>query len=210
MTITKTTIKDALNAELKKSETITGTEFLRAVRAGLRWLSGQARWSCLHNSKEDYTTSEGDKYIAYPDNFRVLDYIVVNDGNNDSAPLTKISYEKWLKQREDESSADYDEPDSFAKRLRRFYLEPRPDSNGGSNYTIKVWFWRYHPDQATILFGEDFEEVVNNAVIAAYMKQKGRHVKEQYYRALATAEVRRLRPDHEDKKPRRVKYRDMG
>ena len=211
MTITRTTIITALNEELNASESTTpSARMLRAMRTGLRFVSGLARWSCLHTSKTDYTTAAGDESIAWPANFRELDVIKVNDGTYDSAPLTEISYEKWQEHREDETTADYDQPEEFARREQKFYLQPRPDANSGSNYTVKVYYWRWHPDDSTILFGEDFEEVVNNAVIAAYLESKGRHVQAQYYKALAVGGAAELERTHAvDRKPRFIKYHDL-
>ena len=181
----------------------------RAIRAGLRWLSEQARWSVLHTSAESTTTS-GTQYVDYPANYRLPDKITVNDGTYESKALSRITFAKWCFNREDETSGDYDEPENYAIRRRRFYLDPIPDDNGGSNYTVTIWYWRYHPDQTSILFGEDFEQAVNYAVIAAYLEGKGRHSKAQYYRALAATEVALLRPGHSDKIERFTKYRDMG
>lgn len=216
MSITVANVITDLNDELTLSESTTtaSTAVKKAMTKALRWLSKRARWGCLHTSKEDYTTSAGDESIAWPDNFRVLDSIVVNDGTYDSKPLTKITYNKWLKRRADETSADYDEPEEYAERAQKFYLDPRPDANDGSNYTIKVWYWRWHPAitavSTPILFADVFKEAIVAATIAAYLDGKGRHAKAQYYWGLAENESDDLRRDFEDKKPRNVKYRDLG
>lgn len=216
MSITVASVITSLNDKLILDESITtaSTAVKDAMSKAVRWLSKRARWSCLHTSKEDYTTTEGDESIDWPDNFRVLDGIVVNDGTNDSEPLSEITYNKWLKRRKDESSADYDEPEEFAPRGEKFYLDPRPDANNGSNYTVKVWYWRWHPAitaiATTILFGDVFKEAIVAATIAAYLDGKDRHVKAQYYWGLARNESDDLKKDLADKKPRNVKYRDLG
>lgn len=215
MSIDVASVITDLNDELTLSESTStlSTAVKKAMTKGLRWLSKRARWSCLHQSKEDYTTA-GDSSIAWPDNFRVLDRIVVNDGTYDGKPLKKITYERWLKRREDESIADYDEPEEYAARGEQFYLEPKPDNNDGSNYTVKVWYWRWHPAitaaDTAILFADVFKEAILAATIAAYLDGKSRHVKAMYYRGLAEVESDGLKPDFEDKKPRTVKYRDLG
>lgn len=216
MSITVANVITDLNDELTLSESTdtASTAIKKAMSKAVRWLSKRARWSCLHHSKEDYSTSEGDESIAWPDNFRVLDGIVVNDGTYDSKPLTKITYNKWLKRRADETTADYDEPEEYADRGEKFYLDPLPDSNDGNNYTIKVWYWRWHPAitavDTTILFGDVFKEAIVAATIAAYLDGKDRHVKAQYYWGMAGNESDDLKRDHADKKLRNVKYRDLG
>jgi len=212
MSITIAAIVADLNDDLNKSESgsTLSTAMLKAFSRGLRWLSRRARWSCLHASKEDYAIVNATEYIAEPDNFRELDAIVVNDGSDDSAPLDEMSFSAWLEYREDETTADYDEPEKYAHRLKRFYLHPIADGS----YTGKLWYWKWHPAieaaDDTILFTDEFYDAVLAAVESAYLEGKGQLAKSQYYKVRAEEEVGDLRPQHEDRKPGRVKYHDMG
>lgn len=179
------------------------------MRNGLRWLSRQDKWSCLHTSANQATTT-GTETIEYPANFRVLDEIIINDGDYDYKPLSEISFEEYKKLRAEETSSNYGRPRQFARRGEKFYLYYVPDSNDGDNYTAKVYYWRYHPDETTILFSEDFEEVINNAVIAAYLEDKGRHSKAVYYQAKAKGQAEELSQRHcPDRKPTKIPYKDL-
>ena len=215
MAITVANCITDLNDQLKVSESTDSpsTAVLNALTKALRWLSRQANWSCLHTSASP-TTTEGAQSVDYPANFRKLDYIVVNDGTYDGKPLTKITFRKWLRKRRDETSADYDEPTKFAQRGKKFYLEPRPDSNDGNNYTVTVWYWRWHPGIAalgtTILFPDEFSQVVFDAFAGAYLDRKGRHGKARYYWGMAEKGALELEGDFADRKARIIKYRDMG
>lgn len=201
-----------VNGDLNRAESVAALSptMEKALNRALRWLSRQGRWGCLHTSKLDYAVVAGDQYIAYPDNFRVLDQIVVNNGTYDSAPLERIDFEEWIKHREDESAGDYDEPEQFAERERRFYLEPRPEGA----YAVKVWYWRWHPAIAaiggTILFPEEYYDALIAAVDAAYLEGLKQLSVSQYWWARAQAEVADLFGDYDETEPGRVKYNDMG
>jgi len=202
--MTKAQIVTVLNSRLNRSE--TATTLAEAIKAGLKFVSDFARWPCLWHSAE-YTTSEGDDNIAWPADFNELDRIVVNDGDNDSDPLTEITFREWLRNREDESSSNYDEPRHYAERGQYFYLDPPPDDN---NYTITVYFWRYHPDQDTILFPESFREAVFNAVMGKYIEAKGASETfmkaANYYLSISVREMNKLPRDERES---RVKYHDI-
>lgn len=213
MSLTTAKMVSRLNADLQTAEseptfTAGGTNnLLIRRREALAWLSRQALWSCLHTSEEGSALAEGSAYISFPSNFRILDAIVLNDGSDDGEPLKKLDggYPALLKKKEDLTSADYDEPEYYVQRLRRFYLWPVADGA----YTPTTHYWRYHPDQSDILFGDDFEEALYCAFIAAYLDGKGRHAKARYYWTKAEAAVRDLKPDFADERHVTCRYRDL-
>jgi hypothetical protein len=200
MDITQTTITEALNAILNASETTT--TLARATRAGLRWVSEQGKWSCLHEQSPSYSLTRGVNSMVWPDNFRKLDMIRLHDGTQDLPPLERTTF-KGL-ERFGSYASQYGQPTKFVQREKKFELNKMCDVS----YTALVWYWRYHPDQAEILFGEEFEQAVNYAVISAYLEERGRHAKAQYYRRLAADAL--PAGDAEDKKERITKYRDLG
>jgi hypothetical protein len=202
MSFTKDNIVTALNSRLGRSE--TSTTIAEIIKAGLKFVSEGGLWPCLWNSKEDYTIESGTSYLDWPTDFRVLDEIRINDGTYDGDPLDEITYEEWLQNREDETSANYDEPVKFAQRGKRFYLDPVSDDD----YTGKVYFWRYHPDQAEIIFDDSFKEAVFNAVMGKYFESKGPAFADAatYYLNISLREMSRL---PQDTKVSQVKYHDL-
>ncbi len=202
MSITKANIVTQLNSRLGRSE--TATTLAEVIKAGLKFVSGLGRWPCLHTSKTDYALVSGTYYLAWPDNFRELDCIVLNDGTYDGEPLTEIKYEEWKKNREDETSANYDESEHYANRGKFFYLDPISDGS----YTGKIDYWQWHPDQDTILFGDEFKEAVFNAVMGKYLEGKGPNFADaaNFYLQIAVRECSGI---PQDKKKSQIQYHDI-
>lgn len=206
MAITKGNIVTALNDELATSESASAlsANMIRRIRAALRWLSEQGDFKCLHH----YATAGlavSEDSVNYPDNLRIIDSIVVNDGTYDSRPLEKFSddFAGYLLEKEDLTSAGYSEPKRYAERGNKIYFAPAADKA----YTVKIWFYRYHPaDIDTILFGDEFTEAINSAVTAAYLNGLGRHDKAALYWNNALVE---LGGKQRDRKVRHIRYRDL-
>jgi len=172
MAITKAEILTVLNARLNRAETDIDEE----IRSALYDLSNMANWKDLWTSDTTNTLTAGDTYLSLPDNFKELDAIVLNDGSEDGEPLKPLvgGFREWLRRREGESSSDYDEPEYYVIRGKRFYLDPVSDDNDGNDYTATIYFWRTHPnDLDNILFGEQFREAIYNKTIAVYLQGLG-------------------------------------
>ena len=196
MNLTITTVVAAINETLYGGQgTVTTASGLRAIRAGLRWVSQQAKFRCLHVKElEVAALAGGTKEIAHPANLRILDKIVLNDGTYDGAPLTLTSYGTILAGREDQTSSRYAQPTHYASRGAYFHLMPTSDGV----YTPKISYWQNHPDITAyavgkaFLFAEDFEEAVNFACTGKHLEQKGRKIEGNYYMALAVDAVVKL------------------
>ena len=143
-----------------------------------------------------------------PTGCRVLDYIVINDGDNDGKPLKEIPYEKWLKRREDESTSNYDEPKRFARRGKKVYWDRIPDGA----YTAKFWFWRHHPGTASatedILFGDEFDRLIKYGVCAEVAKSHKMTGYIDIWEPRYLAEVAKMIPE-EDLKTTLVQYPEV-
>jgi len=268
MAITEDEIVAALNARLDKNEdTDTISD---QIYSTLSDISKFARWPDLHTSVI-VNVFNGDTSIAYPANFRILDYITIFDGTDEGKPLDSIQYPEWLRRRESETSASYEEPRRYAKRGKAFYLDPIPDTaktysitgvdTGNKTFTIEgsyasrfvaadsikitgspgndgtytvasssysspstsivvseavpdatvdgvidpgyratIHYWRYHPDQETILYGDQFQEAVYNGVMAKYLEGLSLTQHPKYRDILATyhREIALLLPEADD------------
>jgi hypothetical protein len=204
MSITKEDIVAALNDDLITGEdTNPSNQMVRRLNAGLRWLSEQGLFPCLHHYSTDLLAASEDS-ISKPDDFYELDCIVLNDGTYDSKPLTRFQggFSEYLKGKENLTTSGYDEPKQFVEHGTKIYFGP--PANG--SYTVKIWFWRYCNNIDNILFPDEFEEAVYNACIAAYLDGKGRHDKAKYYCSLALKE---LSGKKQDFKPRFTMYNDL-
>lgn len=209
MAITAANIITALNEELQISEnTSPSARMTRVIRNALRFLSGLGRWSCLYTSASAAVIA-GTEYINWPDNFRLLDEIKLNDGTYDYEPLEDLEggYRQWLKNRECQTAANRNRPLYKVQRGKKFYIDPISDAA----YTATIYYYKYHPtDIAAILFDDDFLDCLVYAAIAAYLDSKGRHNKGAYYRALAQGKAQELQEsDFEDKIHREIKYHDL-
>jgi hypothetical protein len=199
MTITKTTIAAAVNADLNRSE--TPTTLARAIRAGLKWVSEQGAYSVLFVKGATAALVATNNTITKPTGLRLLDCIVLNDGTYDGEPLEQTTWDYIKGERANGTNSG--EPGKYCERGTLYEL----DRDCDGSYTAKIDYYQYHPDQDAILFGAEFEEAVNCAVIAAYLDSKGQHSRGQYYWARAE---QNLPPDAEDDEPNTVTYRDMG
>lgn len=171
MSILKADILTFTNAKLALEDAVT--DILDEINITLKNIAKAAKWPALYRANESddrETLASGDSSTALPTNCRILDFIIINDGTNDGRPLKDLAFEKWLKKREDETSASYDEPTKFARRGNSIFWDPIPDGA----YTAKYYFWRHHPtvvaDTDDILFGDEFETVVKYGVTAEVAK----------------------------------------
>lgn len=197
MSITKANIVTALNNRLKRAE--TEASIAGEIKSGLSYLSHEGNWPCLHTSA-DVNLVAGNNSIDFPANFKKEDEIILNDGTSDSEPLEEISWENILVIRS--GNPGRSEPNAYAKRGVKFEL----DSACEKAYTATVYYWQNHPEQATILFGDEFEEALYNAVLYKYLEGKKQHQEAIYHKTICDSE---LAKQTQDRKPLQVKYRDM-
>jgi len=156
MAILKAEILTEVNQNLGRAETDIDVE----IRDVLYDLS--SRDNFLLNSSLAGVTTDSVAYISLPDDFKELKSIVLNDGSQDGDPLTKITWEEYL-QNISGSPSD-SEPEHYVIHNDLIWLEPNPDGE----YTVKMYFWRYHTSAiTTILFPEQFRKCINAGVTAA-------------------------------------------
>lgn len=180
MSITKASLVTAINDELSTSfiaVTLSALIQRRLVKA-MKWLSRQAKWSCLH-TYDTKTLAAGESSVAKPDYFRIMDIIKVNDGTYDSRPLTRLAqgFTEYHRNIEDLTSGLYSEPLEFIEQGDNIYFSPVADKS----YTVKIWYYAYNYDLDNILFPDELKEALELACIAAYLDGIGRHEKAQYY-----------------------------
>ncbi len=206
MSITKDEIAAVLNARLSRGE--TAATLLEQIRSALYDLSELGNWPDMATSDTAQTLASGSTTLSYPTGFRSLVAIVLNDGSNDGRPLELLEggYLEWLRRREDESSGDYDEPEFYTDHAKKFYVEPIADDD----YTTVIDYFRTHPHEDTILFGEEFREAIYNAVMMKYLEGLGLSDSPKYGGAVAVyqRELVKLSPRIR-KTPVVVKYRDI-
>jgi len=216
MDLTKDSIVAAINENIYGGQnTVTVDTGIRAIRAGLRWLSRQAKWRCLHVKElSGAALASGTKTIAHPANFRLFDKIVLNDGTYDGSPLLLTMQQDILENREDETSASYGEPTHYAPKGAFWHIKPTADGA----YTPKISYWRYHPDVTgeddykntdPLEFGENFEEALNLICTSYHLRHKKRLVEARYYMQAAREELAAL-ADEVDFEARFVKTRELG
>lgn len=208
MAITVSGLVTALNNDLNASETATTLSL--AIKSMLRWVSLKGRWSALHKSA-DFNLVSGTSSIAKPSDWHKLDNIRLNNGNYDKAPLKRLEggYDKWLENRQNETSSNFGEPTQWAERGNNFYLDPV----SGGTYTATLYYWSIHAisenvEDTTILFQDVFELAMVYALIAIYLDSKSRHEKAVYYYAQAEEKLNELRDGYEDKVDGTIQYKD--
>ena len=151
MAITKADILTFVNAKLNRTETDIDTE----IQTILDDLSDA---ELLVGTDTDQSMEDSDEYLEYPTNYKRLISIVLNDGSTDGAPLEALpggwdEYLEWMK-----GAVSTGEPEWFVEHNSRFYVW-RP-ANG--DYTASIEFFKKHPeDLDSILFGDDFTDVIN-------------------------------------------------
>ena len=213
MSVLKADILLFTNEKLKLADEIA--DILDEINIVLKDLSRRAKWPDLYRSNvtaDQTTLSSGDSPISFPTGLRVLDKIVINDGTNDGRPLKEITFQKSLERREDESSANYDEPKEYAQRGKKWYPDPIPDGA----YTAKYWFWRYHPatdaektgDDDDILFGDEFDIIIKYGVCAEIARTHKRTDYIALWEPRYEREVAKILPE-EDKDKTLAKYSDL-
>ncbi len=198
MAVSKANLVSILNTRLIRAETTT--TLADEIRAVLKFISGFAKWKDLWANSTG-SLSSGDLTIAEPAGFRVHDAIILNDSTYNKRPLEFISYRQYLRGREDEASANYDEPLNYARRGGSLYLDPVPDGNDGTTDWAYTWYyWRFHPDQDEILFGDEFEEAMYEGVMWKYLTSQGVEMSDgaNYHMQLMLDELRRLKPTDDE------------
>lgn len=116
-----------------------------------------SRAAFLKNT-DTITTVDGTASYAVPDEFQWLQDIAVSGGNH----LDEIGFDKYQELIENQTTILESEPLSYALWNDRFYFYPTP----GTEYTINVFFSRYHPNSITSLeFGEQYRECVYSGVL---------------------------------------------
>ena len=208
MSVQKTAILTFCNAKLLREDTVAG--ILDEIQQVLDDLSKMGKWPDLYRANVEAdrkTLASGTSSSALPDGLRVLDYIIINDGDNDGKPLKKIKFEVWLRNREDESSSNYDEPKRFARRGKSVFWDRIPDAA----YTAKFYHWRHHPvttgDTEDILFGNEYDRVIKYGACAEVAKTHKRIADIDLWEPRYMAEVAKMMPA-EDSKTFSVKYQD--
>lgn len=209
MAVLKADILLFTNEKLRRSDAIG--DILDEINIVLKDLSKRAKWPNLYRSNvtaDQTTLASGDSAVSFPTGFRVLDKIVINDGDNDGRPLKEMTFQKWLEYREDESSSNYDEPKRYAKRGKKWYPDPIPDDA----YTAKYWFWRYHPKTLSttedILFDDEFDVVIKYGVCAEIARTHRRTTDIALWEPRYEREVAKLIPE-EDRDKTVAKYSDL-
>jgi hypothetical protein len=204
MAITKAQIAAALNARLGRAE--TETTLADYIRAALTDISEAAKFPDLHTSASGSLTI-GDWSFSNPTGFRLLDSIVLQDEDSiDQEPLKLASFTRLLTERAEDTSSDYDLPTQYAQRGAELFVYPIPDAA----YAYTVRFWRYHPDQDTILFGDQFRECIYNGVMMHYLGGIGLTADPKFAEkaGLFTQQLQRL-ADSLPTEPCIVEYRDI-
>ena len=174
MSVLKTEVL-AYAVETLRKDSFVNADILVPLNEVLKELSKITTWPDLYRANvagDQDTLADADETSDFPTDLRVLDYIIINDGDDDGRPLTKITFEKYLKLREDKTGGDEDEPMVFAVRGKVFYWWPIADDA----YTVKFYFWRNHPktllETEDILFGDEFQDAVNKGVAAKIADNK--------------------------------------
>jgi hypothetical protein len=199
MSITKDDIATVLNARLVRAE--TATTLATQIKAGLAYLSERGRWPVLHSSSA-VSLIAADSHIDYPTDLREIDKIILTDTTGSYDPLGKVDWEYILQCRT--GTPGNTRPYNYCRRGAKLELDAACDKA----YTATVYFWRYHPDQATILFGDEWAEALYNAVIYKYLEGKKQVDQAAYFRRIADLEIEKFR-DTEDLISTQAKYRDI-
>lgn len=206
MSVLKTDILTFCNAKLNRSDAIA--DIIDEINEVLDDLSKMGKWPDLYRANvtaDQVSLVSGTSSSDLPTGCRVLDFIVINDGDNDGKPLKDMTFEKWLENREDESSSNYDEPKRFARRGKKVFWDKIPDDD----YTAKFWFWRHHPGTTgsteDILFGDEFDRLIKYGVCAEVAKTHKMKSYIDLWEGRYMAEVVKMVPE-EDLVPSLVKY----
>ena len=153
MSITKANILTFVNNNLKRAETDIDVQIQHV-------LDDLSRENLLEEIDTSQSLVSGNTTLTYPTGYKELVAITLNDGTNEGEPLIKIpggfkEYRRWM---EDETSADYNEPEFYAEFDSKFYLYHPADGA----YTATIDYYKYHSqDVETIEFGDQFKKCIN-------------------------------------------------
>ena len=163
--ITKAQIVTEINARLDRAE--TETTLAAAITAALLRLSAAKKWKCMWTSAA-ITVEDGDYSAAQPADFRLMDAVTIYDGAS-NYEMTEY----------DRKFAEYVEgrlgtpatgrPQEWCLRGGNIYFGPEADGD----YTLTVYYWRYHPAGDSVLFGDVFAEAIYAAVASEYLRGLG-------------------------------------
>ncbi len=154
---------------------------------------GGSTWRSLEDSNTGNTPAEGSWWTTATE-------------VTDSEPLERITFKDYLREREGETSSSRSEPTKFARRGGSLYLYQVADEPLVATY----YYFQYHPDQAAILFGEEFREAIYNGVMRAYLAGLGLQADPKFNQiaALYASEIAQLLPSA-DYDPAFVQYHDV-
>lgn len=156
MTIAKADIITFHNEARKGALAADSTSLDVAIQLCLNDLSNH---NFLKSSDTTQTLTDTSTTLAYPDLYKDLidGGIILNDGNCDLEPLTRISWREYRDLMVNFNSGLRSAPKTYAEQNKLFYLYAPP----GQSYTATIWFFKYHAqDIANIEFGEDFRNAI--------------------------------------------------
>jgi len=156
MSITKAEIITFHNEARKGALAADSTSLDVAIQLCLNDLSNQ---NFLKSSDTTQALNSTSTTLSYPDLYKDLmeGGIILNDGNYDLEPLTRISWREYRDLMVNFNSGLRSAPKVYAEQNKLFYLFAPP----GQSYTTTIWFFKYHAqDVSNIEFGEEFRNAV--------------------------------------------------
>lgn len=157
MSISKETLKTALNGRLNRQESDIDDLLTRVLRDLTRRIPALA-------VTVTFNTAEGvDSYDKSSENIRAITGVTVDD-----APINLIGFEEYLKLKEDETESGYDEPTKYALRGGVFYFYHTPDDA----YEVKVYCTTIGMSQESIELPDYYEEALICKLCALYCVEK--------------------------------------
>jgi len=190
MTIAKSEIITFWN-EARKGKLASDAETLdEAIKVCLNDLSNS---NFLKACDDTQTLTNTSTTLAYPDLYKDLidGGIILNDGNYDLDPLTRISWREYKEWMTNFNSGLRSTPKTYAEQNKLFYLYAPP----GQTYTTEIWYWKYHAQDAdTIEFGEEFRNAINFGTVYFKSVMQGNRKYEDIWgpRYYAEKQMRRM------------------
>lgn len=169
MSILKATLLDDLNTHLVRAESNIDTLIENALillttnfpalkkSATMSVVTGDGVYSSLVSAE-------------LPSDVRNIVSIRLNDGTEYKTPLTRmISWERYLEQVAEETSADRDEPTEYLLHNRTLYLYPTPDAA----YTAYIDYHGIDNSAGSIGLEDNFRPGLQYFLEFLYMESKG-------------------------------------
>ncbi len=154
MSISVAEIRTFCNANLGRNEVATGYDV--HIQQVLDDLAGK---NLLNSEDTTQSLADGDTDLDYPDLYKQLVSIVLNDGTCDKAPLKLLpgGYKHYLRLMENYSSGLNGTPRWYAEFDDKFWPYPVP----GQAFTATIKFFKYHAQSvAAIEFGDEFRNAI--------------------------------------------------